>query len=106
MPFELGLALARSGPGRHNWWVLEAQAYRLQQEVPLVMILELLQGRVPAVRSRYGDIYTVGGFRSLGYAATTLSDVEEGGPPCSILVARRLRPACDSDGHSSEPPDA
>jgi len=110
MPFELALAIATSrGRGsRHEWWVLEASPYRLQQslsdlngtdplihrgqplqmlqrldglfsrptspEIPLPAILALLQERAPAVRNRYGDLYTPGGFRTLVYAATTLSD--------------------------------
>ncbi len=33
MPFELGLAVAMRRRGRHDWWVLESRAYRLQRSL-------------------------------------------------------------------------
>jgi hypothetical protein len=43
-------------------------------EIPLNTIHELLLERAPGVRARYGGLYTPGGFRTLVYAATALSD--------------------------------
>ncbi len=45
-----------------------------KRAVPLVAVLDLLERQAPAVRRRYGSLYTKGGFRSLVFTATTFCD--------------------------------
>jgi hypothetical protein len=107
MPFELGLAVALAREGKHDWFVFESRAHRLQRslsdlngtdplihggsprrllqglasvfdrpgepDVPLVPIFEILRRQAPALRRRYGSLYSAGAFVRLVTLATAIA---------------------------------
>lgn len=45
-----------------------------QPEIPLRAIFRMVEARIPAMRRRYGSLYTAGAFRTLVFAASTLAE--------------------------------